>query len=72
MKKSITHHGGAFFLFEKEMTKKIKKQNPKKKEYEISFIIGDMWINSDSTIKIKYYETYNLQNKKCINPIFGK
>lgn len=62
----------AFFLFEKEIKKQVKKQNPNKKEYEINNIIAKLWIDSEPSKRLKYYELEKAKIRKTNNPIFNK
>ena len=57
----------AYANFSNQVKKQVKKQNPKKKDYEICKIVGEMWINLNSNEKLKYYPK-NLVIVK--NPIY--
>lgn len=63
----------AYFLFEKEVKKQVKKENPKKKEYEISNIIAKMWIEGEPSKRLKYYDEERRENtKKIKNPLYRR
>lgn len=63
----------AFFLFEKDVKSKVKKQYPNKKEYEINNIIAKMWIEGEPSKRLKYYDLEKSKQRKVVkNPLYGK
>lgn len=62
----------AYFLFEKEVRKQVKKQNPKKNDCEISNIIAKMWIEGEPTKRLKYYELEKATKIKIVRNALHK
>jgi len=68
MSKNKSEH--PYFIFEREIRKKVKKAYPHKNDCEISNIIAKMWIEGDLSIRLKYYDLEKIE-KVVKNPIFG-